>query len=130
MTSLLQNTAGPIIATTDYMRMRSPSRSVPSCRTAARIKCWAPTASAARIQRVKLREFFEVNRYYVTIAALRALADEGKIERSVVSQAIAKYRHRPEQAESCDPVNAHGPSFRPAGTQVCVHMNRAGLRRG
>ena len=27
--------------------------------------------------RVKLREFFEVNRYYITVASLRALADEG-----------------------------------------------------
>ena len=40
---------------------------------------------------MKLREFFEVNRYYVTVAALRALADEGKIDMSVVAQAIEKY---------------------------------------
>ena len=41
--------------------------------------------------RAKLREFFEVNRYYVTVAALKSLADEGKIDVSVVEQAIAKY---------------------------------------
>jgi pyruvate dehydrogenase E1 component len=41
--------------------------------------------------RVKLREFFEVNRYYITVAALKSLADEGKIPASVVAQAIAKY---------------------------------------
>ena len=33
-----------------------------------------------RDYRVKLRRFFEVNRYYVTVAALKALADEGQIE--------------------------------------------------
>ena len=41
--------------------------------------------------RVKLREFFEVNRYYVTVAALKSLAEEGAISASVVAQAIAKY---------------------------------------
>ena len=41
--------------------------------------------------RVKLREFFEVNRYYIVVATLKALADEGKIETSVVAAAIAKY---------------------------------------
>jgi pyruvate dehydrogenase E1 component len=41
--------------------------------------------------RVKLRTFFEVNRYYVTIAALKALADDGEIEADVVEQAIKKY---------------------------------------
>ena len=41
--------------------------------------------------RKKLREFFEVNRYYVAVAALKGLADEGAISGSVVVQAIAKY---------------------------------------
>ena len=41
--------------------------------------------------RAKLREFFEVNRYYITVASLKSLADEGKIDVSVVEQAIAKY---------------------------------------
>jgi pyruvate dehydrogenase E1 component len=41
--------------------------------------------------RAKLREFFEVNRYYVTVAALKSLAEEGKIPASTVAEAIAKY---------------------------------------
>jgi len=41
--------------------------------------------------RAKLREHFEVDRYYVTVAALKALSDEGKIAASVVSKAIADY---------------------------------------
>lgn len=32
-----------------------------------------------------------MNRYYVTVAALKSLADEGKIDVSVVEQAITKY---------------------------------------
>ncbi len=45
--------------------------------------------------RVKLREFFEVDRHYVTVAALRELAEEGAISASVVAQAIAKYGINP-----------------------------------
>jgi pyruvate dehydrogenase E1 component len=41
--------------------------------------------------RAKLREFFEVNRYFVTIAALRALADEGAVPLAKVAEAIKKY---------------------------------------
>ena len=39
----------------------------------------------------KLRQFFEVNRYYVAVAALKALADDGEIKPDVVEQAIKKY---------------------------------------
>jgi len=42
--------------------------------------------------RVKLRRFFEVDRHYVAVAALKALADDGKIKPAVVADAIAKYQ--------------------------------------
>jgi pyruvate dehydrogenase E1 component len=41
--------------------------------------------------RVKLRQFFEVDRFHVAVAALKALADEGAIEASVVRSAIERY---------------------------------------
>ncbi len=41
--------------------------------------------------RANLRTFFEVNKYYVTVAALKALADEGELEPKIVQQAIKKY---------------------------------------
>jgi pyruvate dehydrogenase E1 component len=41
--------------------------------------------------RRKLREFFEVDRRYVALAALKALADEGTIKQSIVADAIKKY---------------------------------------
>jgi pyruvate dehydrogenase E1 component len=47
--------------------------------------------------RSQLRKFFEVNRYYVAVAALKALADEGEIPASTVSAAIGKYRIDPEK---------------------------------
>ncbi len=47
--------------------------------------------------RAKLREFFEVNRYYVAVAALKALADDDVIAASVVADAIRKYDIDPEK---------------------------------
>ena len=41
--------------------------------------------------REKLRYFFEVDRHWVTVAALKALADEGKIPASKVAEAMTKY---------------------------------------
>jgi pyruvate dehydrogenase E1 component len=41
--------------------------------------------------RRKLREFFEVNRNYVALAALKALADEGELPLKTVSEAIKRY---------------------------------------
>ena len=45
----------------------------------------------------KLRRFFEVNRYYIAVAALKALADEGTIKPGKVSEAIKKYDIDPEK---------------------------------
>ena len=49
--------------------------------------------------RAKLRHFFEVNRYFVAIAALKALADQGEIKPKTVSDAIKKYGIDPEKAD-------------------------------
>ena len=47
--------------------------------------------------RAKLRRFFEVNSYYVVVAALKALADEGAVPASRVTEAIRKYGIDPEK---------------------------------
>jgi pyruvate dehydrogenase E1 component len=47
--------------------------------------------------RSQLRKFFEVNRWYVVVAALKALADEGHPERRTVREAIEKYRIDPDK---------------------------------
>jgi len=41
--------------------------------------------------REKLRRFFEVDRYYVAVAALKALADEGTVPMAKVGEAMQKY---------------------------------------
>jgi pyruvate dehydrogenase E1 component len=90
VTGLLQDTTGPIVSTTDYVRLFSEQ-----------IRAYIPKGRNFTVlgtdgfgrsdSRVKLREFFEVNRYYVTVAALKALADDGVIAVSVVAEAVAKY---------------------------------------
>jgi pyruvate dehydrogenase E1 component len=44
-----------------------------------------------------LRKFFEVDRYYVTVAALKALADDDLIPVAKVSEAIKKYGIDPDK---------------------------------
>jgi pyruvate dehydrogenase E1 component len=90
VTGLLQNTSGPIVATTDYMRLFAEQIRgyMPKDRT---YKVLGTDGFGRSDSRAKLREFFEVNRYYITVAALRSLADEGKIPMQVVADAVAKY---------------------------------------
>jgi pyruvate dehydrogenase E1 component len=47
--------------------------------------------------REKLRYFFEVDRHWVTLASLAALAEDGAIERQKVADAIKKYGIDPEK---------------------------------
>ena len=49
--------------------------------------------------REKLRHFFEVDRQFVTVAALSALADDNVIESRVVSEAISKIGIDPEKPD-------------------------------
>jgi pyruvate dehydrogenase E1 component len=49
--------------------------------------------------RACLRDFFEVDYRYVVVATLAALAREGKIEASVVRQAIQSYNINPDKSD-------------------------------
>jgi pyruvate dehydrogenase E1 component len=90
----LAGTRGPIVAATDYMRTYGDQ-----------IRPYVPrryvvlgTDGFGRSDmRSQLRKFFEVNRYYVALAALKALADEGEIPAATVAEAIAKYRIDPDK---------------------------------
>jgi len=84
----LSDTIGPVIAATDYMRA-----------FAEQIRSFVPrryvvlgTDGFGRSDtREKLRRFFEVDRYYVTVAALKALADDGTLPVAKVTDAMKKY---------------------------------------
>ena len=47
--------------------------------------------------RANLRRFFEIDRYYIVLTALRALANEGAINMSKVEEAMKKYNIDPEK---------------------------------
>jgi pyruvate dehydrogenase E1 component len=79
---------GPVVAATDYMR--SFADQVRS-QIPRRYVVLGTDGFGRSDYRVKLRQFFEVNRYYVAVAALKALADDGEIKADVVAQAIRKY---------------------------------------
>jgi pyruvate dehydrogenase E1 component len=96
VTSLMENTSGPIVATTDYMRLFAEQIRpyMPKDRT---YKVLGTDGYGRSDTRKKLREFFEVDRHFITVAALKSLADEGVLSASVVDQAIAKYGINPNK---------------------------------
>jgi pyruvate dehydrogenase E1 component len=47
--------------------------------------------------RRRLREFFEVDRHWVVLAALKALADDGEVPASTVTAALARYGLDPKK---------------------------------
>ncbi|HET6958844.1 MAG TPA: pyruvate dehydrogenase (acetyl-transferring), homodimeric type, partial [Vicinamibacterales bacterium] len=88
VTQCLDETQGPVIAATDYVRA-----------FAEQIRAYVPrrylvlgTDGFGRSDtRAKLRRFFEVDRYHIAVAALRALAEEGTLTPARVIDAMRKY---------------------------------------
>jgi pyruvate dehydrogenase E1 component len=90
--------AGPVIAATDYIKS-----------FADQIRPFVPRERVYRVlgtdgfgrsdSRAKLRHFFEVNRYFVTLAALKALAESGAGTAKAVAEAIRKYGIDPSKPD-------------------------------
>jgi len=90
VTQQLEPHAGPVVASTDYMKAY-----------AEQIRSFMPKGRGYKVLgtdgfgrsdfRSKLREHFEVNRHYVVVAALKALADDGAVPAAKVAEAIKKY---------------------------------------
>jgi pyruvate dehydrogenase E1 component len=87
---------GPYVAATDYMKI------VPD-----QIQRWVPgtfvslgTDGFGRSDgRKALREHFEVDKHYIAVTALKALADDGAIDQKTVAQAIEKYGIDPDRPD-------------------------------
>ena len=84
----LNDTRGPVVAASDYVRLYAEQIRPFIDR---RYVTLGTDGFGRSDTREKLRHFFEVDRHWVTLAALKALADDGAIERSVVADAIARY---------------------------------------
>jgi pyruvate dehydrogenase E1 component len=88
VTSVLGASKGPVVAATDYVR------AVPEL-----IRAYVPrryvtlgTDGFGRSDtRAALREFFEVDRASIVVAALKALVDDGELEAKVLADALARY---------------------------------------
>ncbi len=86
----LEKFAGPVVASTDYMK-----------NYAEQIRAFMPKGRTYRVLgtdgfgrsdfRSKLRAHFEINRHYIVVAALKALADDGTVPIAKVAEAIKKY---------------------------------------
>jgi pyruvate dehydrogenase E1 component len=95
---LAKRPAGPVVAATDYVKA-----------FADQIRAFVPRERAYRVlgtdgfgrsdSRAKLRHFFEVNRYFVAIAALGALAEQGDGKAQRVAEAMRKYGIDPQKPD-------------------------------
>ena len=94
VTRCLASQPGPVIAASDYVRL-----------FADQIRPYVPGRFVAlgtdgygrSDMRKALRRFFEVDRQFVCVAALKALADEGTIPRKTVAEAIARFDIDPDK---------------------------------
>lgn len=86
---------GPVVAATDYMRLFAEQIRpfVPR-----RYRVLGTDGFGRSDYRKRLRDFFEVDRRWIAVAALKTLADEGKVKPTVVAEAIARYGINPEKA--------------------------------
>jgi pyruvate dehydrogenase E1 component len=97
VTGKLAKSEGPIVASTDYMKS-----------FADQIRAFIPKGRSYSVLgtdgfgrsdfRYKLREHFEVNRHFVVLAALKALAEEGAVPAGQPAEAIKRYGIDPEKA--------------------------------
>jgi pyruvate dehydrogenase E1 component len=91
---LLDGQSGPVVAATDYMKAYADQirEFVPQ-----RYRTLGTDGFGRSDSREQLRDFFEVDRNYVCLAALTALADDGEIDRSTLNAAIKKLNIDPNK---------------------------------
>ncbi len=96
VTRLLQDADGPFIAATDYMKSYTDQirEFVPG-----RFTVLGTDGFGRSDTRSRLRDFFEVSREFVVLAALKALADEGSIDAARVSAAMADLGISPDKVD-------------------------------
>jgi len=95
VTHMLAGRAGPIVAASDYVKTFADQIRPFVGR---RFRALGTDGFGRSDYRRALRDFFEVDRRWIVLAALSALADDGTIERSRAAEAIAKYSIDPEKA--------------------------------
>ncbi len=94
VTACLEAAPGPVVAATDYIRTQAEQirQFIPK-----RYYVLGTDGYGRSDVRKALRHFFEVDRYSVAVAALKALADEGAVPEKTVSEAMGKYGIDPDK---------------------------------
>jgi pyruvate dehydrogenase E1 component len=90
----LADRPGPVVAATDYIRAFADQIRpfVPR-----RYRVLGTDGYGRSDYRARLRSFFEIDRHYLTVAALRSLAEEEQIPASAVEAALKKYDIDPDK---------------------------------
>ena len=90
----LDGAEGPVVIATDYMKNYAEQlrKYIANPMTVLGTDGFGRSDS-----REALRHFFEVDRHFITLAALKALADQGEIKSSVVAEAIKSFAIDPEK---------------------------------
>jgi pyruvate dehydrogenase E1 component len=87
----LKDTTGPVIAATDYVRLFAEQIRPAIQHMGRRYEVLGTDGFGRSDTREKLRDFFEVDRRWVVLTALRSLADAGQFDRQKLAEAIKKY---------------------------------------
>jgi pyruvate dehydrogenase E1 component len=94
VTQCLQDTAGPVIAATDYIKSYADQirQFIPK-----RYVVMGTDGFGRSDTREQLRDFFEVDHRYIVLASLTALAEEGQFDRKKIAQAMKSMGLNPEK---------------------------------
>jgi len=87
----LKDTVGPVIAATDYVRLFAEQIRPAIQHIGRRYEVLGTDGFGRSDTREKLRDFFEVDRRWIVITALRSLVDAGQMDRQKLAEAIQKY---------------------------------------
>ena len=87
----LKDTVGPIVAATDYVRLFAEQIRPAIQHMGRRFEVLGTDGFGRSDTREKLRDFFEVDRRWVVLTALRSLVDAGQLDRQKLAEAIKKY---------------------------------------
>ena len=89
--SKLADTRGPVVAATDYIRMYAEQIRPFVTLDGRRYTVLGTDGFGRSDTREQLRSFFEVDRHWIAVAALRALAEDGQVKPAKVAEALKKY---------------------------------------
>ena len=97
----LAATQGPVVAATDYMK--TVAEQIRPFTAGRRYVTLGTDGFGRSDTRQALRAFFEVDRYHIALAALKALADDGVVPRELAADAIQRYGIDPEAVSAALP---------------------------